>query len=200
MMTYMNYESQIGGDTTGAEHTAAERIDAALAELRRLGRPHRPGFERRGGRGRNHDGHRNHEGHREHEASRAHRAGFRMAGLARHRMLSVLAERPGLGVTDLAAAIGVDQPRASRLVQDATDAGLIIRKPDPRDGRRSVVELSAAGRDHLTRAVAERLAVVEAGLTGFSAADTAALANLLERFVAGLRDDSAPPNPSAAEG
>lgn len=194
MMTYMNYESQIGDGAADVERTAVERIDAALAELRRLRRPHRPRFDGRGGRGRNHDG------HHEHEASRAHRAGFRMAGLARHRMLSVLAERPGLGVTDLAAAIGVDQPRASRLVQDATDAGFIIRKPDPRDGRRSVVELSAAGRDHLTRAVGERRAIVESGLTGFSAADTAALANLLERFVAGLRDDSAPPNPSAAEG
>jgi len=119
--------------------------------------------------------------------------------MARHRMLSELAVRPSLGVTEIAEAIGVDQPRASRLVQDATDAGLIIRKPDPRDGRRSVVELSTAGREHLARTVRERRESVEAGLSGFSASETEAFANLLERYVAGLRDDSATPNPSATK-
>lgn len=164
-----------------------DRVDAALAELRRFGRPPRPGVGQRGGRPDRHGAaaHGDHSSHREH---RMHRGHLRLAGLARHRMLSVLAERPGLGVTELADAIGVDQPRASRLVQDATDAGLLIRKPDPRDGRRSVVELSVAGRDHLERAVRERRESVEAGLAGFSASETATLAELLERFVAGFRD------------
>lgn len=101
-------------------------------------------------------------------------------------MLAVLAERPGLGVTEIAQTVGVDQPRASRLVNDATDAGLIRRGPDPRDARRSVLELTAAGHEHLDRALRERRAVVEAGLAGFNTADSAALATLLERFVAGL--------------
>src|SRR5690606_16633435 len=98
-----------------------------------------------------------------------------------------LAERPGLGVTEIADAVGVDQPRASRLVNDATDVGLLRRGPDPRDGRRSIVELTAAGREHLERTVRERRAAVEEGLAGFSADDTAAFADLLARFVAGMR-------------
>ena len=119
-----------------------------------------------------------------------------MVGLARHRMLSVLAERPGLGVTELANAIGVDQPRASRLVNDAADAGLIRRSPDPRDGRRSVVELTASGRAHLETSRRERRAVVEAGLSGFTESETAAFAELLERFAAALRESPPAPDPS----
>src|SRR5688572_4669276 len=110
MMTYMNSGSQI----------EIARIDAALAELRRLGRPERPGLGGRTRRGDRFDATNNgeHAGRRDHHMRRGH---LRLAGLARHRMLSVLAERPGIGVTELAEAIGVDQPRASRLVQDATD-------------------------------------------------------------------------------
>lgn len=192
-MTYMDSESQIGDHATDPERLRVERIDAALAELRRLGRPQRPGFAGRGAQSGPHDA----ADHGDNAHHRAHRSKFRLAGLARHRMLSVLAERPGLGVTELAEATGVDQPRASRLVQDATDAGLISRTPDPRDGRRSVVELSAAGRDHLDRVVRERRETVQAGLTGFSASETETFADLIERYVAGLRDDSATPNPSA---
>lgn len=179
-----------------------DRIDAALAELRRLGRP------RRGG----HHGHHSHRGHNEHgdqpagherrpgsAGHRGHARERRMVGMARHRMLSVLAERPGLGVTELAEAIGVDQPRASRLVNDAAESGLIRRRPDPLDGRRSVVELTAAGREHLESTRRERRATVEAGVTGFSAAETATLADLLERFAAGIRDDPAAPDPSATK-
>ncbi|MBX3094594.1 MAG: winged helix-turn-helix transcriptional regulator [Cryobacterium sp.] len=167
------------------------RIDAALAELRRLGRPQRRGVDRHRGREEHH--HAPHRGeHSPIHDHRLHRGHPRLAGLARHRMLSVLAEHPGLGVTELAEAIGVDQPRASRLVQDAMDAGLLTRKPDPRDGRRSVVELSAAGRDHLERAVRERRESVESGLAGFSADDTRVFADLLERFVAALADRESP--------
>ncbi|HRQ00017.1 MAG TPA: MarR family winged helix-turn-helix transcriptional regulator [Terrimesophilobacter sp.] len=165
----MNPRSQVG-DTP----SAVDRIDAALAELRRVGRPHRSA--------------RDHQGLRSHAQHRGQREHSRHAGLARHRMLAVLAECPGLGVTEIAEAVGVDQPRASRLVNDATDAGLLRRGPDPRDGRRSVVELTTGGREQLESTLRERRAAVEAGLRGFSTDDAAALAELLERFVVGLRD------------
>lgn len=107
-------------------------------------------------------------------------------------MLSVLAQRPSLSVTEIAEAIGVDQPRASRLVNDAVDAGLIRRTPDPRDGRRSIVELTPAGREHLESALRERRDAIAAGLEGFSAAETATLAHLLERFANGMRNAPTP--------
>ena len=176
-----------------------DRIDAALAELRRLGRPRRGGHQARHG-----HGERDHQsaGHEHRHGRVGHRGRARerhMVGMARHRMLSVLAERPGLGVTELAESIGVDQPRASRLVNDAAESGLIRRSPDPRDGRRSVVELTAAGREHLESTRRERRATVEAGIHGFTDAEATTLADLLERFAAGLRDDTAAPDPSATK-
>lgn len=177
-----------------------DRIDAALAELRRLGRPHR---SRRESAGHQESGHREHGSHhvgfdtkpgrgahQGHERRR-HHDDFRHVGLARHRVLSVLERRPGLGVTEIAEAVGVDQPRASRLVNDATDAGLLRRSPDPRDGRRSVVELTAAGREHLQRTLRERRAALTSGLADFTESETATLATLLERFVEGLRNPPA---------
>ena len=69
---------------------------------------------------------------------------------ARFRMLDALeaAERDGraLTISMIGEAIGVDQPRASRLVQEASDAGLVRRTADPADARRSIIELTAAGR------------------------------------------------------
>lgn len=171
-----------------------DRIDAALVELRRLGRPH-PHRRARGASGgiRGHDAHGHHRDHGERWRER------RVVGLARHRMLSVLSERPGLGITELAEAIGVDQPRASRLVNDAADAGLIQRGPDPRDGRRSVVELTPTGREHLERTMRERRAAIEGGLEGFTASEAATFADLLERFSAALRVSPATPDSSAVE-
>ena len=38
-----------------------------------------------------------------------------------------------MSVTELATEIGVDQPRASRLVQAAVHEGLVVREADPDD-------------------------------------------------------------------
>jgi DNA-binding MarR family transcriptional regulator len=48
-------------------------------------------------------------------------------------------------VNGVADALGIDQPRASRLVARAVDAGLVRRGGDPDDGRRSVLSLTRSG-------------------------------------------------------
>ncbi|MBX9719602.1 MAG: MarR family transcriptional regulator, partial [Microbacteriaceae bacterium] len=67
--------------------------------------------------------------------------------MARYRLLSTL-DRLGDGasVSELAAAIGVDQPRASRVVAECVDRGLVTRSSDAADARRSVIALTDAGR------------------------------------------------------
>ncbi len=99
-------------------------------------------------------------------------------------MLDALAARSGLSVSDLAEAIGVDQPRASRLVNESVERGLIRRTPDPLDGRRSVIELSGAGRRVLEAARENRRAAVVEALAGFTAKERESFAELLTRFVA----------------
>lgn len=67
-------------------------------------------------------------------------------GPALLRMLSTLAhaEEP-LTVSALAEQIGVDQPRASRLVQQAVEHGHVAREADPNDARRTRVRLTETG-------------------------------------------------------
>ncbi len=106
-----------------------------------------------------------------------------LGGAARFRMLDALAASPGLSVSDIADAIGVDQPRASRLVNESVEHGFTRRTPDPTDGRRSVVELSPAGRRMLEAAHENRRTAVTAALAGFSPDEVETFANLLDRFV-----------------
>lgn len=106
-----------------------------------------------------------------------------LGGAARFRLLDALEPGPRT-VTDLAEATGVDQPRASRLVAEAADRGLVRRGVDPGDARRAIVELTAAGRAFLSAAHGSRRQAVQTALAGFSPAEAARFAALLERFVA----------------
>ncbi len=110
------------------------------------------------------------------------------ANMARYRLLSTL-DRLGDGasVNELAAAIGVDQPRASRVVADCVERGLVTRSTDPTDARRSVIALTDDGRAVLDERRRDRRAAVEQALQGFTDDERAHLAELLARFVAGGR-------------
>src|SRR5271155_5110573 len=52
-------------------------------------------------------------------------------------------------ITDLAATQGVTQPSMTALVSVLERAGLVERRPDPRDQRVVLVALTAAGTDYL---------------------------------------------------
>jgi DNA-binding MarR family transcriptional regulator len=115
---------------------------------------------------------------------------FRVGPVARFRLLSTLdaADHP-LSVTELAAAIGVDQPRASRLVQAAVEEGLVAREADPDDARRTRIRLTDEGRTAVRSASSNRRRAIEAALDGFSDDEREQFAMLLARFVGGLRTD-----------
>ncbi|MFB9308166.1 DNA-binding MarR family transcriptional regulator [Agromyces hippuratus] len=108
-----------------------------------------------------------------------------LAHAARFRLLDALegAERPP-SVSQLAEAIGVDQPRASRLVQAAVEAGHVRREADPSDARRSALVLTASGRKLLESARDTRRGAVETALAAFTPEETAEFARLLSRFIA----------------
>ena len=57
-------------------------------------------------------------------------------------------------ISDLAAADRMRPQSMAQTVRDLEDAGLVSRRPDPQDGRRSFVELTPAGVQtlHATRA------------------------------------------------
>jgi DNA-binding MarR family transcriptional regulator len=159
----------------------AEQIAAALARLR--GPRPRPPWDgerapwMRGGP----------HGH-EHPSAGGHGRGAppwggppgRFGGPARLRMLEALAAASHpLTVSEAAEAIGVDQPRASRLVQQGVDHGLVRREADPADARRTRIALTDAGEALLRGFRGERRDAVGQALADFSEADRRELARLL---------------------
>jgi DNA-binding MarR family transcriptional regulator len=131
-----------------------------------------------------HGGHVAHGGHGGHGGWGDAMAG-RMAGVARLRLLETLeAASTALSVSAIADAIGVDQPRASRLVQQAVESGSARRDDDPEDARRTLIALTDEGRALVRGIRGERRNAVETALQGFDAAEREQLAALLTRLAA----------------
>ncbi|MFF4353075.1 MarR family winged helix-turn-helix transcriptional regulator [Streptomyces sp. NPDC001530] len=97
-----------------------------------------------------------------------------------------------LTVTEAAAALGVDQPRSSRLAAQALKAGLLRREADQRDGRRSLLALTTEGHAALARIRDFRHRVIAEVTADWTAEDREALARLLTRFVQGYGALSGP--------
>ncbi|MEV1128840.1 MarR family winged helix-turn-helix transcriptional regulator [Agromyces sp. NPDC049794] len=157
-------------------------VEAALGSLRGRG----PGgqFGWRGGHRGPHQGGRPFGGrpHGGHGAPHGQGAAGGRGGHAAVRLLMVLDHHGPSSVTDLASAIGVDQPRASRLAQAAVEAGHVRRDVDPGDARRSILIITDAGRAALSSLLDHRRGAVERALADFTPAERRQFADLLTRF------------------
>jgi DNA-binding MarR family transcriptional regulator len=87
-------------------------------------------------------------------------------------------------VGDLASALHVDQPRASRLVAAAVDTGLVERVAHPTDSRRTWLVRTANGRRASRAMHRQRQARFAAAMADWSRAERETFAALLTRFVA----------------
>lgn len=87
-----------------------------------------------------------------------------------------------LGVSELAEAIGVDQPRASRLVQQGVDREWVRREADPDDARRTRIALTDEGKQTIRGVRGERRERLNKALAAFSDAESAELARLLTKL------------------
>ncbi|MGY1650969.1 MarR family winged helix-turn-helix transcriptional regulator [Geodermatophilus sp. SYSU D01119] len=113
------------------------------------------------------------------------------ATLDTYRLLRALGAGPGRTMTELCAALAVPAATATRLVDGLADAALAYRLPDPDDGRRVRVHLSARGRTRLDR--------LEALVSAHEAALAAELGTeRVAALVAALTDLAAPPVPPPA--
>lgn len=86
-------------------------------------------------------------------------------------------------VSSVAGALGVDQPRASRLVARAVDAGLVTRTADQLDGRRVLLTLTKRGTEHAASVHRFRQAVFAEAMAGWTPRQVSTFARLLSRFV-----------------
>lgn len=104
---------------------------------------------------------------------------------ARFRLLEALAAASApLSVSEIADVIGVDQPRASRLVQAAVAEGHVRREANEADARRTDIVLTDQGRTVITKFRGARTDAVATALDGFTPEERAQLAALLSKLAA----------------
>ena len=76
-------------------------------------------------------------------------------------MLHFIAREDCTTASDLTRTIGVDSTAVTRMIDRLESKGLVIRKPDPEDGRRHMIEVTAAARQVMPK-LAETAMKVEA--------------------------------------
>jgi DNA-binding MarR family transcriptional regulator len=91
-----------------------------------------------------------------------------------------------IGVNGVATALGVDQPRASKLVAAAVSAGLVRREADQADGRRTNLVLTDAGRQQLEWVHGYRQQRFAAAMADWTPTERQTFADLLTRFLTAL--------------
>ena len=116
-----------------------------------------------------------------------HHPGMGQGGHGRGRALlrlltSLVQAGSALGVSALGEAIGVDQPRASRLVSQGVELGFLRREADPDDARRTLIALTDKGRALINRFRGAQRDSVDQALSGFTEEEKAQLASLLTRL------------------
>jgi DNA-binding MarR family transcriptional regulator len=92
----------------------------------------------------------------------------------------------------LAHQMGVDVSVASRQLAVLERYGYVERRPDPQDGRASLLRLTSAGADALTAARALRADWALSALAGWDESDARLLSDLLDRLVTDLETAGTP--------
>ena len=87
---------------------------------------------------------------------------------------------------DLARFAKVEQPPMAQMLARMERDGLILRTPDPADGRSSRVSLTDLAQVRLPDAIAALREGNAEALHGFTAAESAQLVDLLRRVIANL--------------
>jgi len=103
-----------------------------------------------------------------------------------YAILSRIEEHEPVRLTDLAQELSVEISTASRQVSQLERSDLLDRRPDPTDGRSSMLTLSPDGRRVLARVREARTSALHEILSGWSRDDRVRLAGLLDRLVADI--------------
>ncbi|MEU3446235.1 MarR family transcriptional regulator [Streptomyces thermolilacinus] len=104
---------------------------------------------------------------------------------AAYGLLVRLDEAGGQRATELAGYFGVGKGTMSRQLRALEELGLIARRPDPADGRASLVRLTDEGRERFRRVRDARRARYVRKLAGWDRAEVAELARLLHQLNTG---------------
>lgn len=97
-------------------------------------------------------------------------------------LLRVVVEIGEVRASDLARRLIVTKTSISRYVNEMLDAGLLVQRRDPTDGRATLLSISALGRRTLVEREARRSAVLRELCAGWSEYDVDRLTSLLQRL------------------
>jgi len=84
--------------------------------------------------------------------------------------------------SDLAERVCLDRSTVSRHLRQLEESGDVVRRPDPTDGRASLLEVSPQGRRHAEAAFARTVATLGGAVSSWTPDDTATLTTLLRRL------------------
>lgn len=121
-------------------------------------------------------------------------AKVRAAGLSslEWRVLATLSDGDGLTIGELAAEVLAQQPTLTKVVDRLEREGLVERRSDPADLRRTLVLETDRGRSRVAPLLAAAKAHERAVLGAFPAREVAALKSMLRALSARPGDASAP--------
>ena len=106
-------------------------------------------------------------------------AGLRLIEFA---ALAALVDRYEMSQAALGERIGLDRNGVSRVLDGLEEEGLVARRPHATDGRRRVVEITAAGRSRLSAAEADLDAIESAFLSVLDETERDELRDILRRL------------------
>jgi len=104
--------------------------------------------------------------------------------------LGYIRDHPGISQQELESALFMDANSVVLILNELEAAQFSVRKRDPNDRRRHIVDITAAGRRALERADRARDGLEDEVLRGLSREERASLRSLLERVLAGLYSES----------
>ena len=107
---------------------------------------------------------------------------------ASYLVLSWIAETGPVRGSAVVEQFNIDKGAVSRQIQHLVDLGLVVRTPDPADGRASLLSVTAEATRRLHEAQVERRRRWSELLGGWTAEDLAAFSRQLARFNADTAD------------
>ena len=103
-------------------------------------------------------------------------------------LLMVLRERAPLTVGALAELTLRDRTTVTRFLDTLAGKGLVERKPDPQDRRRTQIALSAKAKEMFPRMLGHVQAMIGSASQGISREEMATTISVLQRLIANLVD------------
>ncbi|MFK8054411.1 MAG: MarR family winged helix-turn-helix transcriptional regulator [Woeseiaceae bacterium] len=105
------------------------------------------------------------------------------------KVLKKLNRQSSCTARDIGMSFRRDKAQIARLIHDLSDAGLVVRAPNPQDKRSQIISLSDSGRELLSKTEAIDKRVIKKMFNGVEQADQAAFLRLARQLHDNLESD-----------